>query len=274
MYADKKGEKFIMSYENILFDLQEGIGILTINRPKVLNSLNPATFDEIEQVISAINKEENVRVLIITGAGNKAFLAGADIAEFSKMNSLQARLFAQKGQQICFSLEELPIPVIACVNGFALGGGFELAISCDFIYASDQAKFGQPEINLGIMPGFGGTQRLPLLIGRAKAKELCMTGDQISANEAKSLGLVAQVFPHEELKSRTMDTARSLARKGRVSLRGIKETIDRGVDGDLKTGCAFEKEAFATCFGTVDAKEGPAAFLEKRSPQFKGSFRS
>jgi enoyl-CoA hydratase len=263
-----------MSYENILFEVKDNVGILTINRPKVLNALNPKTLDEIEDVIDKIYKENLARVLIITGAGDKAFVAGADISEFPKMNSLKAKLFAKKGQDIFFKIENLPIPVIACVNGYALGGGCELAMSCDFIYASEKAKFGQPEINLGIIPGFGGTQRLARLIGRAKAKELCMTGIQISAQEAKELGLVAQIFKPEELMDKTMEIAKSMSKKSMVALRAIKEVINKGTEVDLYTGCALEVEAFATSFSSEDAKEGATAFLEKRKPEFKGSLIS
>lgn len=263
-----------MDFENILYEVQDGVGVLTINRPKVLNALNPQTLEEIGQAVQGVHQAGEVKVLVITGAGEKAFIAGADISEFPKMNPLQAKLFAQKGQEIFFAIEELPVPVIACVNGYALGGGCELAMSCDFIYASDKAKFGQPEINLGIIPGFGGTQRLSRLIGRARAKELCMTGEQIDADTAYRLGLAAKVFPAEELKERTMDTARKLAGKGRVALRAVKQTVDRGVEIDLKAGCALEAEAFATSFSSQDALEGAQAFLEKRKPQFQGTFSS
>ena len=263
-----------MDYKNVLFEVKENVALLTINRPKVLNALNPETLGEIEDVIDRIYKENLARVLVITGAGGKAFVAGADISEFPKMNSLQARLFAKKGQDIFFKIENLPIPTIACVNGYALGGGCELAMSCDFIYASEKARFGQPEINLGIIPGFGGTQRLARLVGRAKAKELCMTGEQISAQEAKELGLVAKVFKPEELMDKTMEVAKALANKAAVALRAIKEVINRGIEVDLVTGCALEVEAFATSFASEDAKEGATAFLEKRKPNFKGSFTS
>lgn len=263
-----------MSYENIVFEVQEQVGVLSINRPKVLNALNPETLEEIGRVIRQVQDDPSVKVLVITGTGDKAFVAGADIAQFQKQNALQARLFAEKGQTIFFALEALPIPVIACVNGFALGGGCELAMSCDFIYASEKAKFGQPEVNLGIIPGFGGTQRLARLVGRAKAKELCMVGAPISAQEAKELGLAAQVFPAEELWEKTMETAKTLANKGQVALRAIKQVVDRGVECDLKSGCAYEVEAFATSFCSEDAREGVAAFLEKRKPEFKGSFQS
>ncbi len=261
-----------MGYENVLFEVKDNVGILTINRPKVLNALNPQTLDEIGDVVEKVSKDESVRVLVITGAGDKAFVAGADISEFPKMTPLQAKIFSEKGHKVLFAIESLPIPTIACVNGYALGGGCELALACDFIYASDKAKFGQPEINLGIMPGFGGTQRLARIIGKPKAKELCMTGAQITAQEAKELGIVAQVFPHDQLFEKTMETAKALAQKSRVALRQIKQTIDRGFDVDLKTGCLLEVEAFALTFASPGTKEGTTAFLEKRKPNFKGTF--
>jgi enoyl-CoA hydratase len=221
-----------------------------------------------------VQEDESVHVLVLTGAGEKAFVAGADITEFPKMNPLQARHFGEVGQNIFFKLEQLPKPVIACVNGFALGGGCEIAMSCDFIYASDKARFGQPEVHLGLMPGFGGTQRLSRLIGRAKAKELCMTGEMIDAQQAKELGLVAKVFPAEHLMEETMKAAKLLATRAQGVLRSLKQVINRGMDVDLKSGCALEVEAFGLCFASADAKEGVSAFLEKRKPDFKGSLTS
>ncbi|MGA3117319.1 MAG: enoyl-CoA hydratase-related protein [Syntrophobacteraceae bacterium] len=260
-----------MNYENILFEFHDGVGVLTFNRPKVLNALNPATLDEVADVIGRAAREDAMRVLILTGAGDKAFVAGADINMFPAFNPLSARFFAEKGHRIFFEIEQLPKPVIACVNGLALGGGLEISMSCDFIYASDRAKFGQPEVNLGIMPGFGGTQRLSRLVGRAKAKEICMTGEMIDAQQAKDLGLVARVFPADQLFDETMKVARTLSSKSMSVLRTIKKVIDSGADVDLRTGCALEAEAFGVCFGSEDMREGVAAFLEKRKPQFKGS---
>jgi enoyl-CoA hydratase len=260
-----------MSYENILFEVKDGVGVLTFNRPKALNALNPKTLEEVGQVVDRVRSDDTVRVLVLTGAGEKAFVAGADISEFPKMNALQARLFGERGQEVFFKLEQLPKPVIACVNGFALGGGCELAMSCDFIYASDKARFGQPEVNLGLIPGFGGTQRLARLVGRAKAKELCMTGEMIDAQQAKELGLAAKVFPADQLIEETMKAARLLASKSPNVLRSVKQVVDRGMDVDLKSGCALEVEAFGVCFASQDAREGVSAFLEKRKPEFKGN---
>jgi enoyl-CoA hydratase len=269
----KEGIK--MAYENIIFEVRDdGVAVLTVNRPKSLNALNPQTLEEIDRALDEVEQNDKIKVLVITGAGDKAFIAGADITEFPKMNSLQAYKFAEKGQNVFFRIEQLPKPVIACVNGFALGGGCELAMSCDFIYASDKAKFGQPEINLGIIPGFGGTQRLARLVGRAKAKELCMTGEMISAEEAKNIGLVAKVFPAESLLEETLKVASALAQKSQIALRAIKRVIDEGVGSDLRSGCLLEANAFALTFASSDAREGVQAFLEKRKPSFKGGYES
>jgi enoyl-CoA hydratase len=269
----KEGIK--MAYENIIFEVRDdGVAVLTVNRPKSLNALNPQTLEEIDRALDEVEQNDKIKVLVITGAGDKAFIAGADITEFPKMNSLQAYKFAEKGQNVFFRIEQLPKPVIACVNGFALGGGCELAMSCDFIYASDKAKFGQPEINLGIIPGFGGTQRLARLVGRAKAKELCMTGEMISSEEAKNIGLVAKVFPAESLLEETLKVASALAQKSQIALRAIKRVIDEGVGSDLRSGCLLEANAFALTFASSDAREGVQAFLEKRKPNFKGGYES
>lgn len=263
-----------MAYENILFEIRDGVAVLTFNRPKALNALNLATLKEVTEVLDRIEEDRTIRVLVLTGAGEKAFVAGADISGFPSMNPLEARKFAEVGQAIFFKLEQLPIPVIACVNGFALGGGCEIAMSCDFIYASDKARFGQPEVNLGLIPGFGGTQRLARLVGRAKAKELCMTGEMIDAQQARELGLVAKVFPADQLFEETMKVARLLATRPAGVLRSIKQLVNRGLDTDLKTACALEVEAFGLCFASKDAREGVAAFLEKRKPEFKGDLTS
>ena len=262
-----------MNYENILFQTDERVGVLTFNRPKALNALSASTLDEVADVIESVARDDSIRVLVLTGAGDKAFVAGADINEFTSLNPLSARLFAEKGQGIFFEIERLPKPVIACVNGFALGGGCEIAMACDFIYASDKARFGQPEVNLGLIPGFGGTQRLSRLVGRAKAKELCMTGEMIDAQQGKELGLVAKVFPAEQLFDETMKVARTLALKSAGVLRSVKKVVDGGVDLDLRNGCALEAEAFGVCFGSEDMREGVSAFLEKRKPDFQGSLK-
>ncbi len=259
-----------MPYETIIHEVEENIAIIRFNRPKVLNAINLTVLAELRECLSKIATESSVRVLILTGVGDKAFVAGADIATMKGFTPLKGKAFSRQGHEVLFQLEALAIPVIACVNGFALGAGTEIAMACDFIYAADTAQFGQPEINLGIMPGFGGTQRLSRLAGKSMAKELCMTGVMISAQEAKDIGLVNKVFPKEQLWDETMKVARLLASKGRVSLRAVKHTIDRGYDQDLGSGCAMESDAFGLCMASEDSLEGMGAFLEKRKPHFKG----
>jgi enoyl-CoA hydratase len=256
-----------MSNQTILFEVADGIATITFNRPDKLNALNHEMLSEFADAVGQVERDPGIRVLLLTGAG-RAFIAGADISRFLEFDPLSAREFAAGAHETGFRLEALPIPVMACVNGFALGGGLEMAMACDFIYAADTARFGQPEINLGIMPGFGGTQRLARLIGKGSAKELCLTGRIIDAAEALRLGLAAQVFPAASFMEECRKVARSLAAKGRVSLALAKQTIDRGFDVDLKSGCALEVDAFALCFASPDAHEGARAFLEKRPPKF------
>lgn len=262
-----------MTYANIIYQAEAGIVTITFNRPKALNALNTALLEELSHALDQIAADENLRVLVLTGAGEKAFVAGADITELATFNSLRAKNFAQNGHQILQKLQELPIAVIAAVNGFALGGGTEIAVACDFIYASENAKFGQPEINLGLIPGFGGTQRLPRLIGKNMAKELIFTGKMISATEAQQTGLVNKVVPPETLMDEVMKTAREIASKGKVSLRAAKQAINRGMDVDLSTACDIEIDAFSLCYASPDAKEGTRAFVEKRKPDFKGALK-
>jgi enoyl-CoA hydratase len=259
-----------MAYENIMYEKDGNIAIIKFNRPKALNAINPAVLREVNMALDQIEEDVDIRVLILTGAGEKAFIAGADIAYMLKIGPLEGRQFSRTGQELLFRLEGLPIPVIACVNGFALGGGMEFAMACDFIYASENAKFGQPEINLAIIPGYGGTQRLPRLAGKGWAKELCMTGEMIGPQVAKEIGLVNKIFAPDKLWEETMKTAKILASKGRVSLKAIKDCIGRGVDVDLRDGCYMESDAFGVVMTSEDAKEGLGAFLEKRKPEFKG----
>ena len=259
-----------MTYETIIFEQQDEIAIIRFNRPKALNAINPTVIKEMSDALNRITADSSIRVLILTGEGDKAFVAGADIATMRDFTPLQGRAFSRQGQELLLRLEALPIPVIACVNGFALGGGNEVAMACDFVYAAESAQFGQPEINLGIIPGFGGTQRLARLVGKSMAKELCMTGVMIGAQEARALGLVNKVFPKESLWDETLKIAKLLAAKGRVSLRAVKDTIDRGYDQDLRTGCYIEADAFGICMASADSHEGMGAFLEKRKPEFKG----
>jgi enoyl-CoA hydratase len=260
----------MMAYENIVFEKDGDVAIIKFNRPKALNAINPDVLSEVNRALDDIEKDFSVRVLVFTGEGEKAFVAGADIGFMAELSPLEARKWSQQGHKLMFRLEEIPIPVIACVNGYALGGGTEIALACDFIYASESAKFGQPEINLGIIPGFGGTQRLARLVGKGMAKELCMSGVMISAQEAQVAGLVNRVFPQGQLWEETMKTAHLIASKGRVSLRAVKQCIDRGFNEDLHKGCLMEVDAFGLCFDSPDAKEGMTAFLEKRKPELKG----
>jgi len=258
-----------MSYKTIKLEVSKAIATLTFNRPKVLNALNPEMIGEFRKALGDVREMPEVKVLILTGAG-RAFVAGADIRVLQGLDPLGAKQFAETGQSVLFALEAMDIPVIGCINGFALGGGCEIAMACDFVCASEDAQFGQPEISLGVIPGFGGTQRLARLVGKARAKELCMTGRIITAQEAFAMGLVTRVFPAETLMDETLKIARTIAEKGRVALRAVKHVIDNGLDVDLKTGCALEADAFSICFASPDQKEGTTAFLEKRQPKFTG----
>jgi len=260
-----------MAYEHIIFELKSGLATITFNRPKALNALNGALIQEFSMALDHIEGSEDIRVLILTGAGDKSFVAGADINELAAFNPLEAKLFSKKGHQAIHKLQSLSIPVIAAVNGFALGGGSEIALACDFIYASKNATFGLPEITLGIIPGFGGTQRLPRLIGKNLAKELIFTGKMINAEEARQMGLVNQVHEADSLMEAVQKTATIMATKGRVSLRAAKEVINRGLDVDLRTGCDMEIDAFCLCMASGDAKEGTRAFLDKRKAIFNAS---
>jgi enoyl-CoA hydratase len=261
-----------MTYQNIIFEhAEEGkICVLTVNRPQALNALNAATLDEIADALARIGRDVKVRALLITGAGDKAFIAGADIAAMLNMNALDAQVFSQQGQRVMQAIEALSIPAIALVNGYALGGGCELAMSCDWIIASERAVFGQPEVNLGIPPGFGGTQRLARLVGRARALELVITGRQIKAEEALRIGLVNEVVPGAELTEKGLAMARLIAAKAPVAVRVAKQAVQCGPDLDLANGCVLESSLFAFAFGTADRKEGMTAFLEKRAPKFEG----
>jgi enoyl-CoA hydratase len=259
-----------MSYENIDYTVNEGIGEITFNRPKALNAISSALLDDFSHALSAVSSDDTVKVLVLTGAGDKAFVAGADITELATFNSLESRIFAEKGQSVINKLQGLVIPVIAAVNGFALGGGSEIALASDFIYAATNAKFGFPEINLGLIPGFGGTQRTSRLVGMNMAKEMIFTGKMIAADEALKIGMVNKVCDPDSLMDAVYKTARVIASKGRVSLRSAKMAINSGMNVDLKTGCEIEINEFSLCFSSEDAKEGTSAFLEKRKAEFKG----
>jgi enoyl-CoA hydratase len=244
---------------------------LIIDRPKALNALNAQTLGELEETLARCAADPALRCLIITGAGEKAFVAGADIAEMASYSTTQALAFAQKGHRALAALESLSIPTIAAVNGFALGGGLELALACDFAYASSNAKLGLPEVSLGVMPGFGGTQRLTRLLGRARAKELIFSGEPIDAAVAKDIGLVLEVLAPAELLPRCKKMAAVIARRGPVAVAQAKRIIEAGADLPLGAANELERQAFGLLFGTVDQKEGMAAFLAKRPPSFHGS---
>ena len=259
-----------MEYKTIIFQVEEALATLTFNRPKALNAISIELLKEFSYILDEIAANETIRVLVLTGSGEKAFVAGADITELAKLNALQAKIFSARGHHTISKLQNLPIPVIAAVNGYALGGGTEIALASDFIYASANAIFGLPEITLGIIPGFGGTQRLSRLIGLNRAKEMIFTGKMIKADEAQTIGMVNKVCPPDKLWEEAVKTAKIIASKGAVSLRAAKEVINNGINVDLTTGCQMETNSFALCMASEDAYEGTHAFLEKRTPEFKG----
>jgi enoyl-CoA hydratase len=251
---------------------QEGaVAVLTIDRPKALNALNQQVLKELEAAIAQVAREPAVRALILTGGGEKAFVAGADIAEMQAYTPAQALMFAQLGHRVLAALEALHVPTIAAVNGFALGGGCELALACDLIYASEKAKLGLPEVTLAVIPGFGGTQRLTRLVGKARAKELIFTGDFVDAAKAKELGLVLEVLPPAELLAHCRKIAATIAKRGPVAVSQAKRVVEHGADLPLKDACELERQAFALLFGTSDQREGMKAFVEKRAADFTGA---
>jgi enoyl-CoA hydratase len=260
-----------MQLENILWRVEDGVGVATVHRPQALNALNARTLADLGAVIDAVAADRSVRALVLTGAGEKAFVAGADITQFTSMSPLDARRFGEEGQRTFARLEALPVPTIAAVNGFALGGGCELAMACDLVYASEKARFGQPEVNLGIIPGFGGTQRLARRVGIMRAKELVLTGAMVDAHKAKEIGLALEVLAPERLLPHCLEVARTIASRGPLATAAAKRVIEAGADLELGTACRLELEAFALLFSTADAKEGARAFVEKRPAQWKGS---
>lgn len=259
-----------MNFENILVEQANGLATITINRPKKLNALNKATIEELHNAFKTLEEDSTVKVIIITGSGEKAFVAGADISEFAHFSVEEGGMLAKKGQEILFDfVENLSTPVIAAVNGFALGGGLELAMACHFRVASDNAKMGLPEVSLGVIPGYGGTQRLPQLVGKGKAMELIMTAGMISAEEAKEAGLVNHITSQEELLPLAEKIASKIMRNSSVAISAaIKAVNDNFKDG--VNGFESEITGFGNCFGTEDFKEGTTAFLEKRKPDFPG----
>jgi enoyl-CoA hydratase len=259
-----------MELENIRWRVEDGVGVATLDRPKALNALDRKTIDELHRLLDAVSEDPAVKALVLTGGGEKAFVAGADIAEMSALPPLAARRFAEGGQRALARLEALAIPTIAAVNGFALGGGCELAMACDLVYASEKARFGQPEVNLGLIPGFGGSQRLARRVGLMRAKELVFTGDMVDAQKAKAIGLALEVLPPEGLLPHAIAVAKKIASRGPAAVAAAKRVMEAGAGVDLHTGCALELEAFALLFASEDAREGTRAFVEKRPAVFHG----
>ena len=259
-----------MAYDTLELTQKDALFRITINRPKALNALNRRVLEELGDALSRFEQDEGSRVCVITGAGEKAFVAGADIAEMANLTPLEAARFCRFGQEVFLKIEAIEKPVLAAVNGFALGGGTELILACDLVYASEKARFGQPEINLGIIPGFGGTQRLAKVIGMRRAKEWIYLGDMVDAKTAKILGLVNGVFPPDKLMEEVEAVARKLASKPPFALAQAKKVIEKGFVLDPHTGLVLEREAFSMTFASEDRGEGIQAFLEKRTPVFTG----
>jgi enoyl-CoA hydratase len=257
-------------YQTILTELREGTLIITINRPDKLNALNKDVIEELGKAIDQVYQDDSIKSAIITGAGEKAFVAGADISEFTTLDAVAGAALAQKGQELVFDkIENSPKPVVAAVNGFALGGGCELAMCCHFRTASENAKFGQPEVNLGLIPGYGGTQRLTQLVGKGKAMELMMTADMIGAEEARSLGLANHVFPQAELLPETLKILQKIQTKAPVAISHVIACVNDAAKAN-PDGFKNEISRFGACFSTEDMREGTTAFLEKRKAVFKG----
>lgn len=259
-----------MAYECLRVEQREGgVYLVTVDRPKALNALNSATVAELEAAAGEVAQAGDARALLITGAGDRAFVAGADVKEMQALGPLAAEAFSARVHQALRAIERVPVPVIAVVNGFCLGGGCELALACDWIVASDNAVFGLPEVGLGVIPGAGGTQRLARIVGRSRAVELITTGRQLSAAEAHAMGLVSHVYSKESLLEEALRAAEAVASKGPLAVRLAKKAVHRGLDLDLESGCAFESQLFGLVFATEDQKEGMGAFVEKRKPNFQ-----
>ena len=255
-------------YKTIRYEKKDNIALVTIDRPEALNALNSTVIAELEQVVTELENDGTVRAMILTGEG-RSFVAGADIGEQYPLDLDGGRRWGQRGSALLRRMERLEFPTIAAVNGFALGGGCELAMSCDIILASEKAKFGRPEVGLGITPGFSGTQRLPRRVGVAKARELIFSGRMVKADEAERIGLVNAVYAPEALLDGAMEMARSFAKNAPIAVKYAKACIDRGMQTDTDSGIACENELFAMCFATADQKEGMGAFLEKRTAEFQ-----
>jgi enoyl-CoA hydratase len=257
-------------FQNITLEKKNQIAYITVNRPKVLNALNMATMQELKQAFASAKEDNEVRVVILTGSGEKAFVAGADIGELSQHTPVSAKAYTHQGQAIIDAIENLGKPVIACINGFALGGGCEIAMACTMRLASDNAKLGQPEVKLGLIPGYGGTQRLPRLVGKGIAMQLVLTGEMITAQEAHRIGLVNEVVPAGELIARAEAIAAKIVANAPLAIQYSMEAVNRGLDMTLADGLFLEATLFGVCCSTEDKNEGTKAFLEKRPAQFKG----
>ncbi len=258
-----------MNYQNLLIDIKDKIATVTINRPEKMNALNSQTLIELKSAFTEINSNDEINVVILTGSGEKAFVAGADISELNKLDMISGKEFSEKGQEVFNIIENLNKPVIAAVNGFALGGGCEIALACHIRLASENAKFGQPEVTLGIIPGYGGTQRLARLINSGRAMEYILTGDMIDANEAYRIGLVNHVYPQNLLMENAINMAKKIISKGQNAIRLAIKAVNIVDEISSKDGQNFEASLFAICCGTEDFKEGTSSFLEKRKPSFK-----
>jgi len=259
-----------MNFENILFDRKNSIAYVTVNRPKVLNALDMSTMDELRTAFHEIKRDVGVRAVILTGSGEKAFIAGADISELAKNDPVTAKEYALRGQNVLNLIENLGKPVIACINGFALGGACEIALACTMRLASDNAKLGQPEVKLGIIPGYGGTQRLPRLVGKGIAMQLLLTGEMIPAKEAHRIGLVNEVTAPSDLIPRGEEIAQKIIANAPLAVQYTMEALNKGIETPLSEGLYIEAALFGLASATEDKKEGTAAFLEKRPAQFKG----
>jgi enoyl-CoA hydratase len=260
----------LTQYENILYDTRANIAYITVNRPKVLNALNMATMEELRHAFTAAKEDRQVRVVIFTGAGEKAFIAGADVNELQKHNAVQGKEYTHRGQSVLDLIENLGKPVIACINGFALGGGCEIAMACTMRLASDNAKLGQPEVKLGIIPGYGGTQRLPRLVGKGIAMQLVLGGEMITAQEAYRIGLVNEVVPQAELIARAEAIAQKIVANAPLAVQYAMEAVNKGMEMSLPEALYLEATLFGVCCASEDKLEGTTAFLEKRTPNFKG----
>src|SRR5215471_156019 len=259
-----------MNFENLILEKKNAIAYVTVNRPKVLNALNMATMEELRAAFHDIKHDAGIRVVLFTGSGDKAFIAGADIGELAKHDAVSGKEYTHCGQSVLNLIENLGKPVIACINGFALGGGCEMAMACTMRLASENAKLGQPEVKLGIIPGYGGTQRLPRLVGKGLAMQLVLTGEIITAQEAHRIGLVNEVTAPAELISRAEAIAAKIIANAPLAVKYAMEAVNKGMEMTLAEGLYLEATLFGVCCSTEDKKEGTAAFLAKRAPQFKG----